>query len=365
MPIDYSKWDSLVVSDDSEVEQPEPPKKAKAKPHVTQSAISKKDAGGEKAAARRAVELPVELWLRIFYFNSGPDPKMVSIQYELGTLEFAGRLHRLMLVMSFDRFDATDRKRCIFTQDKDYLSRNLPTEDAQKVRFETWKQAMDEYLGDAPRIVGRPDLPSHIIMLKSRANDTIMPKLLIDHERRELSFEWYGMFHAFLRETAVYMKRNEKIDSANPGLVGQAQRLMARDPPRAMEMMMSIYNSNIGVRKQVRRERLKKQLRGWSGLNLNDKLFQKREAQALQTVADRESEADVTETAEDANELRWARKAQEKSHDLSDEANQDSLRARAMGEDTGFNFNRPVSRAVTQLPNFVDLVRWWDDSDAQ
>ncbi|KAK3696020.1 hypothetical protein LTR37_018162 [Vermiconidia calcicola] len=301
MPINYSKWDSLVVSDDSDVEQTEPPRKAKAKPpstqakpHANKPVLSKKDTVGKKAAARHAVELPVELWLRIFFFNSGP--------------------------------------------------------------------AMDEYLGDAPRIVGRPDLPSHIIILKSRANDTILPELRIDHERRELSFEWYGMFHAFLRETAVYMKRNEKIDSANPGLVGQAQRLMARDPHRAMEMMMSIYNSNIGVRKQVRRERLKKQLRGWSGLNFNDELFQKREAQALQTIADRESEADVTETAEDANELRWARKAQEKSHDLSDEANQDFLRARAMGEDKGFNPNRPVSRAVTQLPNFVDLVRWWDDS---
>lgn len=401
MPIDYSKWDAFEISDDSDVEEsrptvsakPDPVRKESLSPGKTKSVASKSGSsatsiGKKVVAGKRAVRLPVEIWLRIFYFNAHPvhlwndgrrvcklwrswipkifaekyiqNPKMVSIQYELGTVQTGDRFNRLALVMSFDRFDPADRERCVFTQDKAYSSRGVNTPEAQKARFTWWAEAINEYLGDKSTPGGRPDLPPHVIMLKSRANDTALPGLQVDTEKREISFEWYGMLGAHLREAAEYESRNAKGASGNASKVLiQAQRLMATEPERAMKMLISVYESNINVRKQVRRERLSKQLRGWTGLNFENDTFKKREAHALQVIADRESEADLTETAEDANQLKEARETQKNLPGASDEAEQDLLMLRALGSEQDYVHDRASLSAAVRLPNFVDLVRWW------
>ncbi|KAK4541656.1 hypothetical protein LTR36_007800 [Oleoguttula mirabilis] len=329
---------------------------------------------GQRGVKKPAVQLPVELWLRIFYFNAYPlhlwndgrrvcklwwswipkifaekyiqDREMTSIQYDLGSLVTAGRSERLMLVMSFDRFDPTDRKRCIFTQDRAYLARNLPTQAAQTTRFNRWREVMAEYLGGALGAGGRPDLPPHIVMLKGRANDIELPGLQVDQDKHEISFEWHGMLQGFLREAAEYERRNEK--GAGEKVLATAQRLMARDPERATEMLMSYYHANLGVRKQVRRERLKKQLRGWPGLDFTDETFVGREAHAIHAIAGCEGDADLTETAENADEIK-----------RSAAADQDVLKLRALGfEDDGL-------WTVTFFPDFVELIRWWDEDDTQ
>lgn len=122
---------------------------------------------------------------------------------------------------------------------------------------------MEEYLGDGQGTPGRLDLPHHIVLLKSRANDIELPNLKVDFKRRELSFEWFGMLDGFIREAAEYEQRNEKDGMT---VVANAQRLMYSDSKRATDMLMNFYNANIDGRKQVRRECLKRQFRGRQAL---------------------------------------------------------------------------------------------------
>lgn len=143
MPIDYSKWDALVVSDDSDFEEAAPsanskpvrnlptpvktkPPPAKTKPPESKPTSSSQSTASKKAVKKPAPQLPVELWLRIFYFNSTPlhlwssgrrvcrlwhdwipkiyaekyvqNPRMTSIYFDLGTPQTGSNVKPLTLL---------------------------------------------------------------------------------------------------------------------------------------------------------------------------------------------------------------------------------------------------------------------------
>lgn len=53
---------------------------------------------------------------------------------------------------------------------------------------------------------GRFDVPPYTITVRHDVNDTELPGLKVDYEKREISFDWRRMYSVFFRE-AEHMKR--------------------------------------------------------------------------------------------------------------------------------------------------------------
>ncbi|TKA75907.1 hypothetical protein B0A55_07207 [Friedmanniomyces simplex] len=223
------------------------------------------------------------------------DPKMMSTRYDLAALldQHTDKYHMLMLVMTFDRFHPTNRDRCIFKQDPEYLRH-----DPIRLLAEVQRRV----LGDALATGGPPDLPTYVILLKGRANGTELPGLVVDEKKREMSFLWPQMFHAFLSEAERQENRNMKQMEIQMAKLVRAQQTSVLSPARERRLTMSIYNANIEVWKDVRRERLAKLLAKKSQLKLNveEEWFKRREAEGLQLIADQEAKAELSQRAEDA-----------------------------------------------------------------
>lgn len=89
----------------------------------------------------------------------------------------------------FDRF-STDGSRAFFTE----LADTTQDSELQKASTEQWKSIMKKDSAD------RCQDPPYTIAVRRFVNDTDIPQLEIDFEKRAVSFDWRAMYTCFFRE---------------------------------------------------------------------------------------------------------------------------------------------------------------------
>lgn len=294
--------------------------------------------------------LPPEIWQRIFFQHTQPDslwndgrkvcsswrseipkvlakkylenPDMVQIYFHCGGGGFKGMLCYLGFEMVFDRYEGEAKQRCVFAENPatkaataEYNNGIDPefNEWEEDQKFEVWRENTSRYLrGDfvarkrtrqRPRASmgsdedisgppgGRFDLPPHLIQIKQAANDSELPNLECDFKKREISFEWQGMFDRFFSEKARQSARYSKET---------AQRVARGESERPKVVRESVAES-------VRRERIKKWYLENHNHTFDDASFDTRkEHEALFYIQKHQSGDDFVRCAEDGEEMRAA-----------------------------------------------------------
>ena len=112
---------------------------------------------------------------------------------------------RLTATFVFDRYEGANKRRCIFTEAPDSFKRRDKAYEG--TMFAALQQKVELYLGTDSKD-GRFDIPPYRVRVGPKVNDTELPGLKYDPQKREISFELEGAFTCFFREAAV-MERLE------------------------------------------------------------------------------------------------------------------------------------------------------------
>ncbi|KAK0661396.1 hypothetical protein DIS24_g2656 [Lasiodiplodia hormozganensis] len=192
--------------------------------------------------SRRCPPLPIEVWVRIIscISNSNVIPhvwlscRRVSRAVRAATEEAflhrhlkprthirfrdlgmvrdsGGWKHYLGLTLEFDRL-SEDRTRAIFSNKnaiEDDDGDGEEEEEIERALTARWRSAMMLYQGNGDGC--RNDLPPYTIAVRQIVNDTELPGLEIDYEKREMSFDWRAMFDKLFGEEAYAMKLNSQL----------------------------------------------------------------------------------------------------------------------------------------------------------
>ncbi|KAF2816159.1 uncharacterized protein BDZ99DRAFT_566020 [Mytilinidion resinicola] len=177
---------------------------------------------------------------------------------------------------TFDRF-SEDKTRVFFKDTTEEESDEEEDEDEDdvfrrhRIRIENkhvpqkWKEAMRWYTGpplgsNNPKELGRVDQPPYMIRVRRDLNDTEIPGLEIDYEKREVSFDWRAMYSMFFREEEYVENKIKKmaqqasvdalnlqamVESGGMELIDAMQRLVVR-----------VKTSEDDARRDARRKRL-------------------------------------------------------------------------------------------------------------
>ena len=197
--------------------------------------------------------LPLEIWQRIFFYNTShfwlwnngrkvcstwrseipkvlakkylENQDMVQVYFDCGQVVVENTYCDMVVEMVFDRYVGENKDRCVFTEGPatrgmheiswiphHQFSPNY-IQSCERERWAVWQRNLDLYLGAYPAAKakgGRFDLPPYQIQIKRAAADTELPKLEYDSKRKEISFEWQGMFDRFYSECEREAVRNDK-----------------------------------------------------------------------------------------------------------------------------------------------------------
>ncbi|KAK0343011.1 hypothetical protein LTS02_009445 [Friedmanniomyces endolithicus] len=231
-----------------------------------------------------APKLPLEIWLRIFDFT--PDsahlwthgrrvcktwrtwiPKTFATKYlqdrKLLTIRFGvctawSYNYRQVPVLTFDRFDSDDTSRCIFSQDLDSIKHGESLSQDTQMAFDMlWELIRVRYEFNPKAIrISLEEIP-HVISIGDNANDTEMPALRLDMQRREISFEWKGMLDAFFCEAAEQDKRCRSMaNDLNISFFAGMHHNVKRHPAVTTMRLAALCNLNLMVRRVLRRARV-------------------------------------------------------------------------------------------------------------
>jgi len=156
-----------------------------------------------------------------------------------------------------------------------------------------------------PNELGRTDQPPYSIRVRRDMNDTEIPGLEIDYEKREISFDWRGMYNMFYREEN-YVDRNIKelatqartealdlkamMDTGGISLIDAMQRLLKR-----------VKTSEENARRHARRKRLDTiyKAHGLKGFNHDD--FPEQEEETLEYLAQGRKNLDWYEMSDESD----------------------------------------------------------------
>jgi hypothetical protein len=213
------------------------------------------------------------------------DPDIVSIHFELGRVGGDGHVCNMVMDMSFDRYEDGEggpKSRCVFAENplttgkrdrwltepgwraferkKNSALRKkvrlfLESRSAGKGPTRVTRAAVAK---EAARGRARFDLPPYQIRIQSMANDTELPGLKVNLQaaRREISFEWHGMFDAFYSEAA--MRSREKHEAMAP-LIRALQSDQDHSLVSIMKLVTRSRKTHRASVKRIRRDRIKHQ----------------------------------------------------------------------------------------------------------
>jgi hypothetical protein len=239
---------------------------------------------------KQAVYLPPEIWQRVFLQHTDPDslwtvgrrvcsawrseivkvfakkyledPDMVQVYFNCGRTIIEGVNCMMGVEMVFDRYAGQANSRRVFAQSPTTgrrTSRNSKAfnEQCDRTKFGAWQRHIEMYLGADPGARddgGRFDLPPNQVRMKSKANDSELPGLEYNLRKREISFEWEGMFANFYREVAMLAKREHSI------ITESTQWLNGGDTSIAGALALSKRNKETrrSCAKEIRRDRIEK-----------------------------------------------------------------------------------------------------------
>jgi hypothetical protein len=208
--------------------------------------------------------------------------------------------------MVFDRYEGKAKDRCVFTEHFTTGRRNSGDSETfsqqhENIKFGMWRGNLALYLGTDPGVRDdggwrRFDLPPHQIRIKSTANDTELPKLEYDFQRREISFQWQGMFTRFFREKAVL----EKLETR---LILEALEWIKSGDFSVPDILARSNRDKVACRtcaRDTRRKRIKEWYLENYGWEYKDSLFEEEEEnKALDAIDEFELYGDFERCEED------------------------------------------------------------------
>jgi hypothetical protein len=286
--------------------------------------------------------LPPEIWQRVFSQHTHPNslrtdgrqvcsawrseipkvfakkylenPDMVQIYLDCGTSRIEGVNCQMGAEMVFDRYEGEARHRCVFKENPlttgKMNNRNSESfTQAYELRKRcAWRAGLQDYLGGDPGARedgGNFDLPPYQIRIKSKANDTELPHLEFDVLKKEISFEWKGMFDCFYGEAARQEKRDHVV------MADMAEHLSPANGDTSIVNAMALSKKNMATRrtnkKAIRRERIKKWYLENHNLEFTDSLMEEEaEEKALTAIEEFELHGDFARCAEDAESRAFA-----------------------------------------------------------
>jgi hypothetical protein len=208
--------------------------------------------------------------------------------------------HMMGVEMVFSRYEGQARERCVFTEHSTTRVRASDdfTKRFESDKFDVWEEDLEIYLGvdqdDSDRSFG---LPPYQIRIKSTANDTELPNLKYDFQKREISFEWEGMFALFYHEAAALANRERSnISKADQWLDGADITLTD-----GLAMLQRTKQFGWCSRKEIRRKRIKDWYLENRSREFSDSLFdEEEEDRALDAIEDFELHGDFIRCAEDS-----------------------------------------------------------------
>ncbi|KAM0697729.1 hypothetical protein Q7P36_002583 [Cladosporium allicinum] len=149
---------------------------------------------------------------------------MVQVYFDCGQVVVENTYCDMVVEMVFGRYVGENKDRCVFTEGPatrgmheiswiphHQFSPNY-VQSCERERWAVWQRKIDLYLGADPAAKakgGRFDVPPYQIQIKRSAADTELPKLEYDSQRKEISFEWQGMFDQ--RQRVPKSIRRERI----------------------------------------------------------------------------------------------------------------------------------------------------------
>ena len=238
---------------------------------------------------------------------------MVQIYFDLDEAKIGGSICPMEAEMVFDRYEGKANKRCVFAEH----SSTGNTANGENDRFSqqyqykkdsVWRDGLSTYLGGSPGAkegaVGRFDLPPYQIRIKSRARDSDLPNLAFDSNKREISFEWEGMFLQFFRECTMLERAELKIMMDSMQWHEEAgDRTIAGALAHAKQRDEALRDA---VRK-VRRHRIARYYRDNQNLGHTETVFdEEEEDKALDAIQEFELRGDFTRCAEDMESMERA-----------------------------------------------------------
>lgn len=244
---------------------------------------------------------------------------MVQIYFDCDIARIEGVNCMMGAEMVFDRYAGKANSRSVFKESFTTARRNGGNSEAfneqyDRIKFGIWREKIALYLGADPgarKDGGRFDLPPYQIRIKSRANDSELPGFEHDFQKREISFEWEGMFANFYHETAMLRKREDNI------MTKSTQWLNGGEISIAGALALSKRNKEArrSCVKEIRRDRIKKWYLENHGWEFEDSLFEEEEEnKALDAIEEFEIHSDFTRCAEDTQSRLEAESHAESQH---------------------------------------------------
>lgn len=290
--------------------------------------------------------LPLELWQQVFFQHTSPqelwtagrqvcsewrseipkvfakkyleNPDMVRIYFDFGKQYIEHSIYFMGAEMAFDRYEESAKERCVFKELTTTSSRDDRVGEELRVKYENtkfgvWRSGLSTYLGGGPgaRVDGgRFDLPIHQIWIKESANDSELPRLEYDFQKREISFEWEGMFTQSFCEAAMLADWQRSILTETVRFVPGRKSSMAA-VAKASRKRGEVLRKTA---REIRRHRIRKWYRDNYGWEFPEQQFdEQKEDKALAAIKFFESYGDFRRCAEDKESLEWATEAYAKS----------------------------------------------------
>lgn len=252
--------------------------------------------GQEASAALReplCPSLPPELWLRILSHH--PDPihlwatcrrlsrtflayteqvfaeyhlRRASITFPLEKYNLGGQSRRPEAEVVYRRFEEGAGKARVFF--------GLKAESVQYVEIKMQRRRIGRTYRRSDKVdvvmkedevvsrwkdrirESKPGQPGYLIRIGEAINDTFLPDMMFDAEKREISFRWRGMLSAFYREQLRLreLKKRWGRDSAKK-LEENRKRLAKGEKLSVDDLPKSWASTQVELRKEIRRARLK------------------------------------------------------------------------------------------------------------
>lgn len=294
---------------------------------------------------------------KIFAKKYLQDPRMTCVSTDCGKHE-ENSIN--VIDMRFDRFQDDKKTRCVFVEREDSKARHVKPdwpEDKrrryEKHKYNNWVDCVRWYENKANEDEDtnveerRYDAPFYQIRVKTMANDTELTGLKIDLEAREVSFEWFGMFDNFFREQDEIDRRmqtwtEEEKPESHAAMNTWVQRANAVDADEdeaganqtaswmvLADIMRKVSVKTKAVRKEVRRERIKKWYKSHQNLEYNFEDFlncRYEEREALRKIEMRMDDAADFDFAENDD---GADVTSDDLHDIVDQFDEDAREATA------------------------------------
>ncbi|PVH93793.1 hypothetical protein DM02DRAFT_694939 [Periconia macrospinosa] len=230
--------------------------------------------------------LPPEIWIRILTFNtdlthlwtrcrhvshsfrayteyvfSNRVIRDTYIDFHLEKYNLGGKGKRPEIPTSFSHFEKKkDEKHVVHFTDKRTKSQIVSGMKKEYVKI------MDRWRSNVT--TRKPQLPNYTIHIDNSSsssssnhtplvNDTALPDLTIDIQRRSVSFDWREMYTLFFREQALFAHLKHNWDTTTSALLQTNNARIARgEKLRIADYPQPWTAASVELRKQIRRKRL-------------------------------------------------------------------------------------------------------------